>query len=107
MFRDAMPAEHRSAVLCFKLFALGATVHYVHVLRCGAVQGLIAGQLVVAAKRVTTFDSAADSPCVGLKDGSFRPVSSLNPAHFGVHVLAGRSGAGRCGEGSRGGAGGG
>ena len=64
-------------------------MHDVNVVCWRAVQGLIAGQPVEAAKRIAAFDRAADFAGVRLKNGSFRPVLSPDPANFGVHVLAG------------------
>ena len=61
----------------------------VHVVRCRAVQGLVAGQPVVAATRVAAFDSAANSSRMGFKNRPFRAVPGLNPARFGVNVPAG------------------
>ena len=75
-------------MLVLELLAFRAAVQNMHVVRCRAVQGFIAGQPVERASRVATFDGAAYFPRVRLEDGSFRPVPSLNPLHIGVHMAA-------------------
>ena len=91
---NAVPAGPGCARLCLKLFALRASVQDVYVVRCRAVQRLIAGLPIITTERVATFYGATDLSSVGLKDGSFRAIFSLDPPDLAVHVLASAE---RCG----------
>ena len=91
---NAVPAGPGCARLCLKLLALRASVQDVYVVRCRAVQRRIAGLPIITTERIATFYGATDLSSVGLKDGSFRAIFSLDPPDLAVHVLASAE---RCG----------
>ena len=83
-----MRAGRSCAMLVFELLAFGAAVQNVDIVRCGAVQGFIAGQPIEAARGIAAFDGATYLPCVRLEHRAARAIPSLDPTHFGVHAAA-------------------
>ena len=75
-------------MLLIELFAFRATVHYVHVVPCRAVQRLTARKMIIAAGRVATLNGAANLSTVRQKDRSGGPVFGLDPLDSAVHMFA-------------------